>query len=128
MRLSLIVVINVSTDNLIMRVVRFIPLSFAFPPLSLSLRLEPSARVYFSVNGIDCIFWDLRSAIGKSVRLIFMESKGDKFFPLTGSLFAINIFFSIIQRMGRKIKVEKSIDIGLACRTMIILNLYTLGD
>lgn len=121
--------INVSTDNLIMRVVRFIPLSFAFPPLSLSLRLEPSARVYFSVNGIDCIFWDLRSAIGKSVRLIFMESKGDKFFPLTGSLFAINIFFfSIIQRMGRKIKVEKSIDIGLARRTMIILNLYTLGD
>lgn len=128
MRLSLIVVINVSTDNLIMRVVRFIPLSFAFPPLSLSLRLEPSARVYFSVNGIDCIFWDLRSAIGKSVRLIFMESKGDKFFPLTGSLFAINIFFSIIQRMGRKIKVEKSIDIGLVRRTMIILNLYTLGD
>lgn len=128
MRLSLIVVINVSTDNLIMRVVRFIPLSFAFPSLSLSLRLEPSARVYFSVNGIDCIFWDLRSAIGKSVRLIFMESKGDKFFPLTGSLFAINIFFSIIQRMGRKIKVEKSIDIGLARRTMIILNLYTLGD
>ena len=55
-----------------MRVVRFIPLSF--PSLSLSLRLEPSARVYFSVNGIDCIFWDLRSAIGKSVRLIFMES------------------------------------------------------
>lgn len=125
MRLSLIVVINVSTDNLIMRVVRFIPLSF--PSLSLSLRLEPSARVYFSVNGIDCIFWDLRSAIGKSVRLIFMESKGDKFFPLTGSLFAINIFFSIIQRMGRK-KVEKSIDIGLVRRTMIILNLYTLGD
>lgn len=120
--------INVSTDNLIMRVVRFIPLSFAFPSLSLSLRLEPSARVYFSVNGIDCIFWDLRSAIGKSVRLIFMESKGDKFFPLTGSLFAINIFFSIIQRMGRKIKVEKSIDIGLVRRTMIILNLYTLGD
>lgn len=128
MRLSLIVVINVSTDNLIMRIVRFIPLSFVFPSLSLSLRLEPSARVYFSVNGIDCIFWDLRSAIGKSVRLIFMESKGDKFFPLTGSLFAINIFFSIIQRMGRKIKVEKSIDIGLARRTMIILNLYTLGD
>lgn len=126
MRLSLIVVINVSTDNLIMRVVRFIPLSF--PSLSLSLRLEPSARVYFSVNGIDCIFWDLRSAIGKSVRLIFMESKGDKFFPLTGSLFAINIFFSIIQRMGRNIKVEKSIDIGLARRTMIILNLYMLGD
>lgn len=126
MRLSLIVVINVSTDNLIMRVVRFIPLSF--PSLSLSLRLEPSARVYFSVNGIDCIFWDLRSAIGKSVRLIFMESKGDKFFPLTGSLFVINIFFSIIQRMGRKIKVEKSIDIGLVRRTMIILNLYTLGD
>lgn len=125
MRLSLIVVINVSTDNLIMRVVRFIPLSF--PSLSLSLRLEPSARVYFSVNGIDCIFWDLRSAIGKSVRLIFMESKGDKFFPLTGSLFAINIFFSIIQRMGRK-KVEKSIDIGLVRRTMIILNLYMLGD
>lgn len=102
MRLSLIVVINVSTDNLIMRVVRFIPLSFAFPSLSLSLRLEPSARVYFSVNGIDCIFWDLRSAIGKSVRLIFMESKGDKFFPLTGSLFAINIFFFYYSEDGEE--------------------------
>lgn len=105
MRLSLIVVINVSTDNLIMRVVKFIPLSFAFPSLlillSLSLFLRAECAFLGQLMGSTCTFWDLRSAIGESVRLIFMESKGDKFFPLIWFPLDWYFFFFQLLEIGR---------------------------
>lgn len=75
--------------------------------LSLSLFLRAECAFLGQLMGSTCTFWDLRSAIGESVRLIFMESKGDKFFPLIW--FPLDwyfFFFSIIR--DRKIKVEKS--------------------